>query len=80
MSDVRGPMGWLSRRAYPRLAVLVVLGAAVGLLGTALVLLGSGGDAVPGPLGLRLAVVGYLLFLFGATGYVAFAVFSRGFD
>ena len=77
MSAGRGPVGWLSRRSYPRLAALVVVGAAVGLLGTALVATGRGGA---GSLGLRLAVLGYLVFLFGASGYVAFSLFSRGFE
>lgn len=77
MSRGRGPMGWLSRRSYPRLAVLVVLGAALGVVGTALVVTGRGGA---GSLGLRLAVVGYLVFLFGGSGYLAFSLFSRGFD
>lgn len=77
MSADGGVLEWFSRRSYPRLAALVVLGAAVGAVGTALLLAGSGAGRT---LGLRLAVVGYLVFLFGASGYLAFSLFSRGFE
>ena len=77
MSDRR--TGWLSRVHHPRLLVLVAIGAAVGGVGTALVLLAPD-RGTSGTLGLRLAVVGYLVFLVGASGYVAFLVFESGFD
>ena len=70
-------VGVLSRSAHPRLLVLLLAGAAVGLLGS--VLLVAGGQGLR-TLGFRLAVVGYLAFLAGASGYLAFAVFERGFD
>lgn len=67
-----------SRRAHPRLFALVAIGAALGLVGTvfALAAPGEGADT----LGIRLAVVGYLVFLVGASGSVAFSVFERGFE
>lgn len=73
-----GAIGWLSRFRHPRLVVLAVVGALVGLAGSILVL----ADPAPGTevLGLRLAVLGYLVFLLGASGYLAFAVFDRGLD
>ena len=69
-------LDWFAERDHPRLAALVVLGAATALLGGALELAGAG----PGRLGYQLAVVGLLVLLFGGSGAVAFAVFERGFD
>lgn len=66
----------LARRRHPRLAVLVLAGGAVGLTGAVLALAGIGLET----LGLRLGVIGAIAFLLGASGYVAFAVFERGFD
>ena len=80
MSAIDRIAGALAGTAHPRLLVLVVVGAVVGVVGTALAV------ATPDPtssfvtLGVRLAVVGYLAFLLGGSGYVAFAVFERGFD
>lgn len=74
MSATSGVIEWFSRRAFPRLAALVTVGVAVGLVGTVLLLTASGPSRA---LGFRIAVVGYLVFLFGATGYLAFSVFSR---
>lgn len=74
MSERPDPIGWFARRAYPRLAALVVLGAAVALAGGLLALVGGG------TLGLRLAALGTLVFAFGGSGYVAFSVFDRGFE
>ena len=79
MSAIDRLAGSLTGAAHPRLLVLVVVGAAVGVVGTALVVAGSGGRGLDA-LGLRLAVVGYLAFLFGASGYLAFTVFERGFE
>lgn len=79
MSSIDRLLGPITRSAHPRLLTLVVLGAAIGVLGTALSLAGPGPGELRG-LGTRLAVVGYLVFLLGASGYVAFAVFERGFD
>lgn len=76
MSASRDPHGWLAGQAHPRLAVLVIVGGVVGLVGAALAFVGGG----LGTAGLRLSVLGLLAFLFGASGYVAFAVFERGFD
>lgn len=68
------PRAWLADRAHPRLAALALLGLAAALLGALLVAAGVG------PTGLRLAVVGFIACLVGASGYLAFAVFERGFD
>lgn len=74
MSDRPDPLGWFARRAHPRLAALVLLGGAVALAGGLLALVG--GET----LGLRLVVLGGLVFAFGGSGYVAFSVFERGFE
>lgn len=78
MTRPDGLVGRLSRFRHPRLVVLVAVGAVVGLVGSILVLVDPAtGDET---LGLRLAILGYLAFLLGASGYLAFAVFERGLD
>ena len=73
--SVGGPLGdWLAARRAPRLAIILVLGALVVVAGAVLALTGSGS------LGTRLLILGAIVFFFGASGYVAIAVFSRGFD
>lgn len=69
-------LGRLARRRHHRLAVLVLAGGAIGLTGAVLALAGIGLETF----GLRLGAIGAIAFLFGASGYVAFAVFERGFD
>lgn len=66
--------------AHPRLGLLVIVGAVLALVGVGLALLGPSFGPGTRRLGLRLAVLGGLVFLVGASGYVAFAVFERGFD
>lgn len=62
--------------AHPRLLVLLVVGVLIGFLGVILSLATpTGGDA--GARGTRLAIVGTLVFLLGASGYLAFAAFER---
>lgn len=74
------PFDRVARSAHPRLLLLVLLGAAVGLLGTLLAVVGpSVGLPVGGPAA-RIAILGALVFLAGASGYLAFTVFDRGFD
>ena len=73
-----GLVGRLSRFRHPRLVVLVAAGAVVGLVGSILVLVDPA--TVDNTLGLRLTTLGYLVFLVGASGYLAFAVFERGLD
>lgn len=68
------------RSEYPRLVLLSIGGAGVGLIGTALVLVGSQVGSSLDEAGLRIAVIGYLAFLVGVSGYVAFAVFENRFD
>lgn len=65
----------LSGLPHPRLAGLAALGAAVGLVGVGLFVLGP--VAGTGPLGRGLALVGALASLLGASGYVAFTLFER---
>lgn len=64
---------------HPRLLILSMLGVTIGLLGTAITLTDSGPDGAS-TLGVQIAVVGYLTFLVGTSGYVAFSVFKHGFD
>lgn len=66
----------LVRITHPRLVALVVVGIALGLLGTALTLEGAG----PRSIGTRLAIVGYLVALIAGSGFVAFRIFEHGFD
>ena len=80
MSPADRLLGRLSRTAHPRLAVVVVLGAAVGVVGTAIAVAGTARGSATATAGVRLAIAGYLLFLLGASGYVAFAVFERAPD
>lgn len=74
------PAGRLARRRHPRLATIALVGAVLAIAGLA-------GWLTAGPLGhpygtdgLRAAFIGLLGFFFGASGYLAFAVFERGFD
>lgn len=80
MSAIDRLAGALAGAAHPRLLVLLVVGAAVGVVGTALAIAGSGAGDGLATLGFRMAVVGYLALLFGASGYLAFTVFDRGFE
>ena len=80
MSAIDRLAGALAGAAHPRLLALVVLGAAVGVVGTVLAVAGSGQGSGLGDLGFRFAVAGYLVFLLGASGYLAFTVFERGFE
>lgn len=74
MSERPDPLGWFARRAHPRLAAFALIGAAIALVGGLLAL--TGGER----LGIRLAVLGAVVFSFGGSGYVAFSVFERGFE
>lgn len=70
-----GPMGdWLAARRAPRLAIVVLLGALLVAAGAVLALAGTG------PLGTRVLILGAIVLLFGASGYVSVTVFSRGFE
>lgn len=73
MSVRLNPLGWCARRTHPRLAAFVLLGTAVALVGGLLSVVGL-------TVGLRLAIIGALVFAFGASGYVAFGVFDHGFE
>lgn len=66
----------VARTAHPRLVTALVVGVAIGLLGTTLALAGAG----PRSIWTRLAIVGYLVALIAGSGYVAFGIFERGFD
>lgn len=78
MTTGRSVVDRISRARHPRLLVLVLVGA-VGVVAGAVLLLADGAPR-PDSLGVRLAVLGALVLLFGATGYLAFSIFGRGFD
>lgn len=80
MSADRDPLGPLARREHPRLAALVLLGAALGVVGGLLWLTAGPLGHGLGRAGLRLATLGVVVFAFAASGALAFAVFERGFD
>ena len=71
------PVAWLSGVSHPRLALVSVLGAVLGIVGVTLFLLSPVGGPDVGTTGLRLAIAGAILLLFGSTGYLAFAFFER---
>ena len=66
-------LDWFARRP-PRLAAVVVIGALLVAAGAGLAILGRD------PLGTRLTILGAIVLLFGASGYLAFAAFGRGVD
>lgn len=76
MTDHFAPVVWLAGLNHPRLALISMGGAVLGIIGLALPLLAPLGDIVPVSTGLRLAIAGVILFLFGSTGYLAFAFFE----
>lgn len=69
-----------ARRDRPRLSLLLALGAALGLLGVGVWLSAGPLGHDLGTAGLRVATVGLIVFVFAASGVIAFAVFERGFD
>lgn len=70
------PGGALSRTAHPRLSLLVAAGLALLVVGGGL----AAGDRFAatgtGLLGVRVGFVGFLLLVFGVSGYVALGVFA----
>lgn len=62
------------RVAHPRLALVVLVGGAVGVAGLLLWL--AAGDALA-VFGFRVAIVGYVVALVGLSGYVSVSVFER---
>ncbi len=79
MSASLDALGPLAERDHPRLALLLLVGAAAGLLGAALWLTAGPLGHGFGTAGFRLAALGLIVFAFGASGVIAFAVFERGF-
>lgn len=71
---------WPGRTAHPRLAVLVAVGALLAVAGFGVAVAGPTVGFDPGLLGLRIGIVGLFLLFLGASGWMAFAVFDRGFD
>lgn len=67
----------IERSEFPRLTLLVVIGALLLAVGGGLV----GADPMVEPdvglLGIRIGVIGFLLFVFGGAGYIAITVFER---
>lgn len=78
MTTGRSVIDRISRARHPRLFVLVLVGAAGVVVGTVLLL--ADGAPRPDSLGGRVAALGALVLLYGATGYLAFWIFGRGFD
>lgn len=68
----------LARAAHPRLLLLVLVGAGLVVVGLLLWLLAP--TLGLGDTGARIAILGALVFVLGASGYVAFAVFERAPD
>lgn len=71
-----GPVDWLAGLAHPRLALLILVGAATVAVGGALALVGPPLGADAGTTAIRMAIAGAIVFLFGATGYLAFSLFE----
>lgn len=65
--------------ASPRLYRLVVGGVALLVAGVGTVLVDPPTSGSTGTLGFRIGVIGFLLVVFGVSGYVTIAVFERGF-
>lgn len=63
--------------AHPRLALIIAVGVGTIAVAAVLAALGSATDLDVAQYSLPLAVVGYLLFLFGGSGYLAMRVFER---
>lgn len=63
--------------AHPRLAIIIAVGVGTIAVAAILAVLGSVTDLASTQYSLPLAVVGYLLFMFGGSGYVAMRVFER---
>lgn len=74
------PLDRIARSAHPRLLLLVLLGGVIGLLGTLFAVVGPAVGLSVGVPAARIAILGALVFLAGASGYLAFSVFDRGFD
>lgn len=68
------PTPLAGRVARPRLAALALVGVAVGVAGLLVWL--AAADALAA-LGLRAAIVGYVVALLGLSGYVSVRVFDR---
>lgn len=77
-----GPIdpGRFTRFAHPRLALLGLLGAGLGLLGLVALLSAAPVGHGLGTVGARIAILGGLVLAFATSGYVAFFVFDRGFE
>lgn len=75
-----GPLDRIARSAHPRLLLLMLLGAAVAVLGVVLIVVSPTIDLGNGEIAARIGILGALVFLAGASGYLAFSVFERGFE
>lgn len=63
--------------AHPRLATIIAIGVVMIAVAAMLAVLGTATDLGSTQYSLPLAVVGYLLFMFGGSGYLAMWVFER---
>lgn len=72
MSETRTRFG--ERFARPRLALVIFAGVATGIAGMGLWVAATDSLAV---LGFRAAVLGYVVALFGVSGYASMEVFER---
>lgn len=79
MSPNPDTLGWLAGRGHPRIILVALAGAALGLFGGSLWLTSDPVGHGLGTLGLRLATLGVITLAFAVSGLVAFAVFERGF-
>lgn len=70
------PLDVAARTPYPKLTLLVGAGAALLALGGLLWVIDPFVDASTGLFGFRVAFVGFLSLVFGASGYVAIKVFE----
>lgn len=67
----------IRRSAHPRLVSIIAVGAGMIAVAALLAVVGSVIDPAWSRYSLPLAIVGYLLFMFGGSGYVATWVFER---
>lgn len=63
--------------AHPRLAIIIVVGVVIMAVAAILALMGSVTELQSTRYSLPIAIVGYLLFMFGGSGYVSMWVFER---
>lgn len=68
---------YYEKLSYPRLAVLILIGLATMVIGGIFVGIGEFTDSDLESLTTPLIFIGFVIFLFGGTGYISFWIFSR---